>query len=150
VEAGLPSGTFSTADTTLAMGKDVLVVPGSIHSKESYGSNQLLLQGALPVVDDQSFVGYLTDILGSSVIEAQTKRILDTARATDRERAGLQISEIEAALISKPMSVEEISALWGGDVTATIRELSALEFIGKIVRLRDGRYTISESCRYTV
>ncbi|MCL2757307.1 MAG: DNA-protecting protein DprA, partial [Coriobacteriia bacterium] len=43
VEAGLPSGTFSTADATLAQGKDVLVVPGSIDSMESRGSNRLLL-----------------------------------------------------------------------------------------------------------
>ena len=50
VEAGLPSGTFSTADAALAAGRDVLVVPGAITSPSSRGANRLLLQGAFPVV----------------------------------------------------------------------------------------------------
>lgn len=55
VEAGLPSGTFSTADEALAAGRDVLVVPGAINSASSKGANRLLVQGAAPVVDDESF-----------------------------------------------------------------------------------------------
>ena len=55
VEAGLPSGTFSTADEALEAGKEVLVVPGAITSESSYGSNRLLFQGASPIVDDESF-----------------------------------------------------------------------------------------------
>ena len=55
VEAGLPSGTFSTADEALEAGKEVLVVPGAITSETSRGSNRLLYQGATPVVDDETF-----------------------------------------------------------------------------------------------
>lgn len=55
VEAGLPSGTFSTADEALEQGKEVLVVPGAITSENSRGSNRLLSQGAVPIVDDDSF-----------------------------------------------------------------------------------------------
>ena len=47
VEAGLPSGTFSTADAALEAGRDVMAVPGSIFSPESRGSNRLIRQGAL-------------------------------------------------------------------------------------------------------
>lgn len=54
VEAGLPSGTFSTADEALAANKDVLVVPGSIFSPTSRGANQLLSQGAYPIVGAES------------------------------------------------------------------------------------------------
>ena len=55
VEAGLPSGTFTTADDALELGRDILVVPGAITSEASRGSNRLLCQGAYPVVDDESF-----------------------------------------------------------------------------------------------
>lgn len=55
VEAGLPSGTFSTADEALDAGKEVFVVPGAITSATSRGSNRLLFQGATPIVDDESF-----------------------------------------------------------------------------------------------
>ena len=40
VEAGLPSGTFSTADEALAANKDVLAVPGSIFSATSAGHRE--------------------------------------------------------------------------------------------------------------
>lgn len=55
VEAGLPSGTFSTADEALDAGKEVFVVPGAITSETARGSNRLLYQGATPIVDDESF-----------------------------------------------------------------------------------------------
>lgn len=64
VEAGLPSGTFSTADEALAAGKDVLVVPGAITSESSYGSNRLLYQGATPIIDDESFEDALFNACG--------------------------------------------------------------------------------------
>lgn len=64
VEAGLPSGTFSTADEALAAGRDVLVVPGAINSASSKGANRLLVQGAFPVVDDESFSDVLFSVFG--------------------------------------------------------------------------------------
>jgi DNA processing protein len=138
VEAGLPSGTFSTADAALALGREVMVVPGSIHSRESTGSNRLLLQGALPVVDDESFLSYLSEAVGEALPVSQTP---------DGSLPG-GLNDIESALMAKAMTVEEVATLRGGDITATVRELSALEFAGSITRLRDGRYTVCEQRRY--
>lgn len=64
VEAGLPSGTFSTADYALAASREVLVVPGAITAASSRGSNRLLYQGAIPVVDDDSFSDILFSLFG--------------------------------------------------------------------------------------
>lgn len=64
VEAGLPSGTFSTADEALDAGREVLVVPGAITSANARGSNRLLFQGARPIVDDESFDDVLFDTFG--------------------------------------------------------------------------------------
>ncbi|MDR1358185.1 MAG: DNA-processing protein DprA [Coriobacteriales bacterium] len=70
VEAGLPSGTFQTADHTLALGNEVLVVPGPIFSNTSKGSNRLLAQGAVPIVDDESFEDALTQLFGPRLSRA--------------------------------------------------------------------------------
>lgn len=64
VEAGLPSGTFSTADEALRAGRDVLVVPGSIDSPQSRGANRLIYQGATPIVDDDAFADQLFSLFG--------------------------------------------------------------------------------------
>lgn len=64
VEAGIPSGTFSTADDALAANREVLVVPGAITSKESAGSNRLIYQGATPIIDDDTFLDQLSSIYG--------------------------------------------------------------------------------------
>ncbi|PKQ09966.1 MAG: DNA-protecting protein DprA, partial [Actinobacteria bacterium HGW-Actinobacteria-9] len=47
VEAGLPSGTFSTAEMANDLSRTVLAVPGSIYAPECRGTNRLLHQGAL-------------------------------------------------------------------------------------------------------
>lgn len=64
VEAGLPSGTFSTADEALAANRDVLVVPGAITAASSRGANRLLYQGATPVIDDETFEDALFSLFG--------------------------------------------------------------------------------------
>lgn len=49
VEAKQRSGTLITVDYALEQGKDVFVIPGSIYSKTSDGTNFLIKEGAIPV-----------------------------------------------------------------------------------------------------
>lgn len=54
VEARRKSGTLITVDFGLEHGKDIFCVPGNITSDNSYSTNELIKQGAIPVtcVDD--------------------------------------------------------------------------------------------------
>lgn len=51
VEARKNSGTNITVDFALEQGKDVFVVPGNIYSKTSSGTNFLITEGAIPVLN---------------------------------------------------------------------------------------------------
>lgn len=51
IEARKNSGTNITVDFALEQGKDVFVVPGSIYSKTSDGTNYLITEGAIPVLN---------------------------------------------------------------------------------------------------
>lgn len=98
VEAGLPSGTFSTADEALDAGREVLVVPGSITSPVSLGSNRLLFQGATPIVDDESFEEVLFRVFGC------LKRPLPS-------EPGRQLHPIVEAIRAEPMGMEELYSM---------------------------------------
>lgn len=99
VEAGLPSGTFSTADAALESGKDVLVVPGSIMSAESHGSNRLLYQGATPIVDDESFEDALFNSCGV------------LRRPSGESPEDEELHPIISAIIAAPQTLDDLYAI---------------------------------------
>lgn len=142
VEAGLPSGTFSTADEALAAGKDVLVVPGAITSKTSAGSNRLLYQGATPVIDDETFSDSLFNLFGCLKIQqcetgAGAGGALGKARHAD--------DPLYRALCAQPMRICDlphcVDVPPGQDGNAWIAmKLAELEGEGLVTRYPDGRY----------
>lgn len=99
VEAGLPSGTFSTADEALDAGREVLVVPGSIMSAMSRGANQLLFQGASPVIDDASFEEALFRSCGM------------LQRPGGPDELAMEAHPIIAAIQAQPTSTEDLFRL---------------------------------------
>lgn len=50
VEAGERSGSLITADFAMEQGKEVYAVPGNITSPTSVGTNQLIYDGAVPII----------------------------------------------------------------------------------------------------
>lgn len=54
VEAKKRSGTMITVEHALDQGRDVFAIPGNINSNNSYGTNELIKEGAIPVtnIDD--------------------------------------------------------------------------------------------------
>ncbi|WP_283171002.1 DNA-processing protein DprA [Curtanaerobium respiraculi] len=106
VEAGLPSGTFSTADEALAANRDVLVVPGAITSPTSAGSNQLMHQGAYPVVSGEAFEDALSRIFPIAEQEAPSGTGDPYARFTDVPERRRDV--LLEALLADPMRMDDI------------------------------------------
>lgn len=139
-EAGVPSGTFSTADAALAAGRVVAAVPGSICSPYSKGTNQLLTQGALPLIDEEH--------LDQAIDLAFAGRPLSLFEpvAPDREHQGpaweelLSKDSVLAALASEAYTPNELTAYFGLSAAELARRLSQYEFQGLVERGRDGRY----------
>lgn len=131
-EAGMPSGTFSTAETAIQIGREVLVAPGSILSPESRGSNYLIGCGACCIVDEES-------------IEIAISRIYGTLRF---DRTGFSASapvsgdagRVLQALIACPMRVEEIQDMLRISAMETSMLMSSMEVDGLCERMLDGRY----------
>lgn len=147
VEAGLPSGTFSTADDALASGREVLAVPGSITSATSRGANRLIYQGATPIIDNESFEDVLVGIFGFL-------RMQDTRKdAGNRLVSGAMLPDdtdpVLKALYANPMRIEQMLTLpWDERpqserddlLTWLMVKLASYERDGLIARFPDGRY----------
>lgn len=136
VEAGLPSGTFSTADEALDAGKEVLVVPGAITSSASAGSNRLLLQGATPVVDDESFEDALFRACG----------MLKWASSATGGIAPSKERPLVDAVLAQPLGDEALleiaQSIYGASRarSALFEELAEAESRGVIARQPDGAW----------
>ena len=132
-EAGVPSGTFSTAETALELGRELLCMPGSILSPLSAGTNRLIAEGAACISDEAS-------------LEVAVSRIYGTLRFEHGGApgyAGLSRSELRAmyALTATPLRVDALAVYLSEDVIATLRVLGALEAQGLVRRLPDGSYS---------
>lgn len=138
VEAGLPSGTFSTADEALSAGKEVLVVPGSIVSPASRGANRLLRQGAVPVVDEESFDDELLTLFGC----------LKEGRPSDGGEGGVEADDDELlqAVLAQPMGLDQMRSFMAtrcgqaDALTSLMIWIARRERDGLIARYPDGRY----------
>jgi DNA processing protein len=133
VEAGLPSGTFGTADHALEAGRDVLAVPGSIFAPECRGANRLIRQGGTPITCESE----LRDALVSAGLSLQ-------GSLADPQAPGLPLADrLLVALRASPMRPDDLACGLQTDVVSIARRLTRLELDGEIVRLRDGRYSVS-------
>lgn len=133
VEAGKRSGAHITAAYAVQQNRDVYAVPGSIYSTVSQGTNELLMDGAIPLY---SFA-YLAENLGLLPIQ-------NASTADDREVEDEWEQRICAELALGVKSLMELHTLLGMlNVTELGIRLGELELEGKVRRSADGRYTLA-------
>lgn len=155
VEAGLPSGTFSTADAALSQGREVWVVPGSITSANSRGANRLLYQGAHPIVDDESFEDALFAQFGCLKQEVAGGGLPDSKRAAQtalecpaaRKIVGKRMhEELTAALLAESLGMEQLLSLVAskgageGALSRLMLWLAEMQKAHVITQYPDGRF----------
>lgn len=142
VEAGLPSGTFSTADYAIEAGREVLVVPGSVRAPECRGTNRLLREGATPVTDVSELAEELHS-LGLTADRAQAGGAEPgESRRTD-DLVSVRGDAILHAVVGDPMRPDDLAWSFGMDVRDVVVHLSRLEAQGLVARYPGGRYGTS-------
>lgn len=140
VEAGLPSGTFSTADAALLANRDVAAVPGSISSPNSRGTNQLIAQGAYSVTDIQS----LDAAIDLAWAHCMYTLLADHEVASPEKdfEAVIGNDPVLRALAAEPLSAPELAAYFDLSVGELSVRLSQYELSGAVQRGRDGRFQL--------
>lgn len=136
-EAGMPSGTFSTAETAFELGREVLAAPGSILSPQSRGSNDLIASGACCIAD-------------ADALETAIARIYGLLRFDRPPAPGLPGLDARAAaafdaLTANPMRTEELAGALRMSSLDSMQLLGGLEVQGIVERLPDGRWSPSKT-----
>jgi DNA processing protein len=133
IEAARDSGSLITAKLALDMGKEVMAIPGSIHSPQSKGCHWLIKQGAKLVESAQ-------DVLDE--LPGHLLPLLTPTGTSEKPAAGT--AEPTHALLAHigfdPTPLENIANGSALPASALQAELLGLELAARIERLSDGRY----------
>lgn len=124
IEAAVQSGSLITARLAAEMGREVLAIPGSIHSPQSRGCHALIKQGAKLVETAQDVLEEL-HLEGPPVAPASATP--DTATESG--------DPILAAMGFDPVSQEALSARTGMGPAQLGARLLELELMGQVARL---------------
>lgn len=141
-EAGMPSGTFSTAETAAELGREVFAVPGSMFAPECRGSNYLIANGATCIPDEEG-------------LEMAISRVYGTLRYGRGAACGLHgLSDDEErivrALCADPMRMDDIAGALGLQPLACLQLVGALEARGVLESLLDGRYALTHGALHAL
>ncbi len=131
VEAALRSGSLITARQALEQGRDVLAIPGSIHSPLSKGCHALIKQGAKLVENTQDILdelGYHT-IVNTANAQKETHTIHSTENALLLEHLGYDSVSIDTLCVRSGLTADAVSAM-----------LLTLELDGFVASLPGGCY----------
>jgi DNA processing protein len=129
VEAGKTSGALITARFAVEQGRDVLAVPGPIHAPHSLGTNELIQQGAHPLLQPK-------DILD----------VLDLHMITEHQAAQVMLPKdpLEARLINllgtQPVHVDEIRAQANLPIETVTATLTMMELKGMVKQVGGMQY----------
>jgi DNA processing protein len=116
IEAEERSGTLITARMALDYNRDILVVPGSIFSSNSNGTNWLIRQGAIPITSSEDIL----EVLGFPI---EKPKLNDEEKYADCSKEEMKI----ISLLREPMERDELVRASGMDIASANALLSIME-----------------------
>lgn len=129
VEAAGGSGALITVEKALEQGKDVMAVPGPITSAVSVGTNRLIRDGAMPLLEPADLLHYFPEI------RPKTQSVSDVALdGPGPLPAFLTAPERELALLigPEPLPLDDVAIRSGRQVNEVLALLSGLEIAGVV------------------
>jgi len=132
VEAALRSGSLITARLAADFGREVLAIPGSIHSPTARGCHRLIKEGAKLVENARDV---LEELRMDGALLARARRGETTGGAlSDQQRRLLD------ALGRDPVSLDQLAARCAADAGTISATLLELELAQHVERLPGNRY----------
>ena len=131
VEASERSGSLITARLALEQGREVLVLPGSIHDPLKSGCLRLIREGATLVSEPRQMVAEISSLLGFQLdlVPCERKQASNARVALNTDQ-----SSILAKIEFEPISMEDLLQVTGKEAMTLMEILLDLELEGLIQR----------------
>jgi DNA processing protein len=135
VEAALKSGSLITAKMALDLNREVLAIPGSIHTTQSHGCHALIRQGAKLVENAQ-------DVLEELQLAPlqQVNLFADALEGEDDDGSSGDEHPLLVHMGFVPVSLDALQARCGLDTATLQAQLLTLELDGAVGRLPGGLF----------
>ncbi len=156
IEAGEHSGALITARHALEQGKDIFVIPGNPTLPQYFGSNNLLRDGAKPLLTAKDvFFEYMSAYADKLDIEKaysrpdpkpqpRTEKPISNPQKPIEEINVSALSEVALAVYkaapSEAFCVDELSVFCEYDASELMTAMTELELFGAIRAVPGGRY----------
>jgi DNA processing protein len=132
IEAGEKSGALITATYAAEHGRDVYALPGPIYAAQSKGTNRLISQGAIPLLDYDQLLDNL-NIRQDAVME-KPRALMPDNEAEEK---------ILTCLSSEPLMIDEIMNMTDFPIHTISATLSMMELKGFVTQIEGAKYRIS-------
>lgn len=144
IEAGIKSGSLTTARYAAEQGREVFALPGSIHNPLARGCHKLIREGAKLVETAQEVLEELRGV-GAVLAQGLSERLLD-GNSDAAERINPQgndpdYARLIGALDHVPAALDELAVRTGLAAAALSSMLLVLELDGFIIA-ENGRYAL--------
>ena len=138
IEANERSGSLITAGFALAQGREVMVVPGTVHAGRNRGGHLLIRDGAALVENAEDVLAVLLHALPPATAGAAAQRI-DLA-PSDSMDGGVADPVMEALDPDDPQDFDQLSARVPLSPDRLLARLADLELSGRVRRVAGGRF----------
>ena len=140
------SGSLSTANYGLALGRDIMAVPGSVHDKRHSGCHHLIQQGAHLVQNIEDIIALIQKDMSQKILLPSNSNLANSSPVKTKNSSNVSADvitvpehrKVYSVLSADALSEDQIASLTNLSVNLVVEALIHIQLAGLIHRRENG------------